>query len=358
MSNALSKAVSTRDSNAQRTTVSHSTLPHSLRESAMRGLRAQIKTLPPALFYDATGAQLFEEICELPEYYPTRTELGILAQHAPAMAKQIGPRAALVEYGSGAGVKVRYLLDALASPVAYIPVDVSREQLEAVAEERAQQYPSLHIMPVCADYTQPLELPRLPSDARRVAFFPGSTIGNFHPTEAAAFLRRVRHTVGQDGGLLLGVDRRKDPSILHAAYNDNAGITAAFNRNALTHLNRELGANFDLAKFRHVAFFNDEASRIEMHLEATEEHEVRVHSAVIYFDEGETIHTECSYKYDEARLDALVEGSGFAVDTLYTDENEWFWIAWLRPSAIRASGRGPTGVDPRRGAMTAPVSER
>ncbi len=332
LSNAMSNALTTRAANSQRTQFSRSTLPGTLRTSALRGLRAQIKTLPPALFYDATGAQLFEEICELPEYYPTRTELGILAEHAPAMAKQIGPRAALVEYGSGAGVKVRFLLDALDAPFAYIPVDVSREQLVSVAEQRARQYPSLHIMPVCADYTQPFELPRLPTDARRVAFFPGSTIGNFHPTEAAAFLRRVRHTVGQDGGLLLGVDRRKDPAVLHAAYNDSAGITAAFNRNALTHLNRELDANFDLAKFRHVAFFNDEASRIEMHLEATEAHEVLVDGNAISFDEGETIHTECSYKYDEQRLETLVEGGGFAVDTLYTDENEWFWLAWLRPT--------------------------
>ncbi len=307
-------------------------MPSSLRSAALTGLWAQHKTLPPALFYDAIGAQLFEDICQLPEYYPTRTELGILQRHASALAAHVGPNAALVEYGSGAGVKVRLLLDQLQSPVAYVPVDVSRQQLVQVAAERAAQYPTLRIMPVCADYTQPLELPVVPGATRRVAFFPGSTIGNFHPTEAAAFLRRIRHTVGNDGGLILGVDRRKDPGILHAAYNDSAGVTAAFNLNALTHLNRDLDGTFDIASFRHVAFFNEEASRIEMHLESLHTQRVQLAGQIFDFEAGETILTECSYKYDEPRLTALVEGSGFTIDTLYTDSQDWFWIAWLRPT--------------------------
>lgn len=306
--------------------------PSVLRDVVVHGLSASVKALPPWLFYDAAGAVLFEQICDLPEYYPTRTELGILTRHAATFARHAGPNAALIEYGSGAGIKVRLLLDALESPQAYVPVDVSQEQLLTVADERAVQYPGLRVMPVCADYTKPLELPQLPASARRIAFFPGSTIGNFHPTEAAAFLHRVRHTVGARGGMILGVDRRKDVQVLHAAYNDAAGVTAAFNRNLLVRLNRELDATFDLDTFRHVAFFNDEASRIEMHLESTIAQQVRVADAVIDFEAGETIHTECSYKYDEARLSELVEESGFRIEALYTDANDWFWVAWLQPA--------------------------
>lgn len=307
------------------------TMPTSLQTAVLRGLADRQKTLPAALFYDATGARLFEEICEQPEYYPTRTEISILERHAPDLARQAGQGVVLIEYGSGAGVKVRYLLDTLESPVAYVPVDVSREQLVEVAAERAEQYPALRIAPVCADYTLPFELPSLPVDARRVAFFPGSTIGNFHPTEAAVFLHRVRHTVGMSGGLVLGVDRRKDPQVLHDAYNDANGVTAAFNLNMLERLNRELDATFNVSRFRHLAFFNDALSRIEMHLESLDAQVVRVAGQEFTFAAGETIHTESSYKYDEARLHALVEGSGFCVDTLYTDDRALFWEAWLRP---------------------------
>lgn len=307
------------------------TMPASLQAAVLRGLADGQKTLPAALFYDATGARLFEEICEQPEYYPTRTEISILERHAGDLARHAGPGVVLIEYGSGAGVKVRYLLDTLESPVAYVPVDVSREQLEEVARERAEQYPVLRIAPVCADYTLPFELPSLPAAARRVAFFPGSTIGNFHPTEATAFLRRVRYTVGARGGLVLGVDRRKDPQLLHDAYNDANGVTAAFNRNMLARLNRELGATFDLSRFAHRAFFNDALSRIEMHLESRASQVVRVAGEEFTFEQGETIHTESSYKYDEARLHALVEGSGFCVQALYTDDRALFWEAWLQP---------------------------
>lgn len=300
------------------------------RDVVLRGLTSDVKTLPPSLFYDNAGAALFEQICELPEYYPTRTELSILTEHSVDLAAAAGPSVALIEYGSGAGTKVRLLLDRLERPLAYVPVDVSQAQLERVADERATQYPGLHVLPVCADYTQPLSLPQLPAAARRVAFFPGSTIGNFHPTEAAAFLHRVRHTVGPRGGMILGVDRRKDPQVLHDAYNDAAGVTAAFNLNLLTRLNRTLGATFNLATFRHVAFFNDAASRIEMHLESTVAQQVRVADVDITFEAGETIHTECSYKYDEARLVALCEAGGFRIETLHTDARGWFWVAWLR----------------------------
>ncbi|WP_411281190.1 L-histidine N(alpha)-methyltransferase [Gemmatimonas sp.] len=303
----------------------------SVRDLVLRGLRAQVKSLPPSLFYDAAGAALFEQICELPEYYPTRTELAILTRCAPTLARAAGPHVALIEYGSGAATKVRLLLDQLETPSAYVPVDVSHEQLEQVAAVRSAQYPGLRVLPVCADYTRPLTLPRLPDDARRVAFFPGSTIGNFHPTEASAFLHRVRHTVGPRGGMILGVDRRKDPDVLHNAYNDAAGVTAAFNRNLLVRMNRELQATFDVDTFRHVAFFNDALSRIEMHLESSVDQTVHVAGEAITFAAGETIHTECSYKYDEPRLRTLVEESGFRIEALHTDACDWFWVAWLTP---------------------------
>ena len=303
-----------------------------MRASVLRGLRAGVKTLSPALFYDTAGARLFEQICELPEYYPTRTELGILSTYAGELARRAGPGCALIEYGSGAGVKVRQLLDRLEHPVAYVPVDVSHEQLFDVAHQRSMQYPGLRVLPVCADYTAPFELPALPHLARPVAFFPGSTIGNFHPTEAAAFLRRVRHTVGSKGAMILGVDRRKDPRILHDAYNDSAGVTAAFNLNLLTRLNREFFAEFDVRRFRHRAFFDDATSRIEMHLEARDAHVVMVDGEPIEFAVGETIHTECSYKYDQPRLEALAEAGGFRVEALYTDARDWFWEAWLVPA--------------------------
>lgn len=311
---------------------STSSLPPSLQRAALHGLASKDKTLPAALFYDTTGARIFEEICKVPEYYPTRAELSILQQNAPTLASQVGSKAALIEYGSGSGEKVQYLLDHLTSPAAYIPVDVSREQLLEVAAHRSVEYPNLPILPICADYTQPFDFPQLPRESRRVAFFPGSTIGNFHPGEAAAFLRQVRQTIMLEGKLILGVDRRKDPAVLHAAYNDQAGLTATFNLNILAHLNRELAATFDLSNFRHIAFFNDEASRIEMHLESLISHQVMIAGQVIDFEAGETIHTECSYKYDEESLPELVKNSGFNIETLYTDTREWFWIALLSPS--------------------------
>lgn len=302
-----------------------------IHDEVIGGLTASPKTLPPKLFYDRAGARLFEAICELPEYYLTRTELGILREHSTEIAGRLGGRVALIEYGSGAGVKVRLLLDALRDPAAYVPVDISAEQLAAVAAERAREYPALPVAPVCADYTTRFGLPAIPVDARRVAFFPGSTIGNLHPTEATAFLRRIRATVGSSGALVLGVDRRKDVSVVEAAYNDAAGVTAAFNLNVLTRLNRELGATFDPSAFRHRAFFNEAASRIEMHLESTIEQCVRVGGIGVRFARGETIHTECSYKYDRAFLDDVVNAAGFRVADLWTDERDWFWVAYLVP---------------------------
>jgi L-histidine Nalpha-methyltransferase len=300
-----------------------------IRREVLSGLLRTPKTLPPKLFYDETGAALFERICTLDEYYLPRAELEILRACAPEIAELAGPRTALIEYGSGAGVKIRILLDALEDPVAYVPIDISGEQLERVAGELRTDYPRLAVHPVRADFTAPLVLPAATPRVRRIAFFPGSTIGNFHPAEAVAFLRRVRMTIGHDGALVLGIDRRKDVHVLDAAYNDAAGVTAAFNLNMLTRLNREVDAQFDLERFEHRAFFNDTESRIEMHLESRQDQLVCVGGVPIEFVRGETIWTESSYKYDRARLDALVSAGGFEITRLWTDARDQFWVALL-----------------------------
>jgi dimethylhistidine N-methyltransferase len=302
----------------------------SLRREVLRGLCEMPKSLPPKLFYDAAGAALFERICTLDEYYPTRTELGILRANVRELAALAGPRCSLVEYGSGAGVKVRLLLDALDEPVAYVPIDISHEQLAEVAADIAEDYPGLAVRPLAADYTMPLRLPSMPpTERRKLAFFPGSTIGNFHPTEAAAFLQRVRRTVGPGGALILGVDRRKDRRVLEAAYDDREGVTAAFNLNMLARLNRELRADFALSNFAHRAVWNDRASRIEMHLESLARQVVQVAGEEVRFERGETIWTESSYKYDRLRLDRLVAEGGFELGRVFTDPGDLFWVAFL-----------------------------
>jgi len=298
-------------------------------EDVLCGLTASRKTLPAKLFYDEEGARLFERICTLDEYYLTRAELSILRNSVGEVAELVGSRAALVEYGSGAGVKIRLLLASLPQPAAYVPIDISHEQLARVSSELAGDYPNVAIRPLCADYTLPLSLPHLPEHDRRFAFFPGSTIGNFHPAEAAAFLRRIRRAVGSGGMLLLGVDRRKDAATLNAAYDDREGVTAAFNLNVLRRINRELGADFDLSRFRHNAFFNETAGRVEMHLEATVAHEVDVGGTRIPFRRGETIWTESSYKGDREQLATGTSAAGFAVERLWTDASDQFWVALL-----------------------------
>lgn len=311
----------------------------SLREEVLAGLRSMPKTIAPKFFYDSRGAALFEQITEQPEYYPTRTELAILRTHVGEIARLVGPEAAVIEYGSGAGVKIRLLLDALERPVSYTPVDISQRQLADVAETLGRDYPGIAVLPVAADYTRRFELPRLPAHRRRVAFFPGSTIGNFHPVQAIAFLQHVRQVVGPNGALVLGVDRRKDVATLHAAYNDAAGVTAEFNRNVLRRLNRELGATFDLSRFAHRAFFNDAAGRIEMHLESLEPQTVIMAGARVDFDAGETIWTESSYKYDRAGIETLVHAAGFVIERLFTDAADRFWVAVLVPAQGVPRGR-------------------
>lgn len=298
------------------------------RADVLAGLSRAQKRLPSKYFYDAVGSQLFDRITELDEYYPTRTELAIMRAHAGAMAARCGPRCLLIELGAGSLVKVRLLLDRLDRPAGYVPVDVSGEHLRASAAALADDYPALAVRPVVADFTRPFEVPSAGA-ARRVVYFPGSTIGNFDPADADDLLRRVARLVGPGGGLLLGVDLRKDPAVLEPAYDDARGVTAAFNRNLLARINRELGADFDPLAFHHRAFYNRERSRVEMHLTSAAEQRVRVSDRTFAFRAGESIHTENSYKYDLAELARRAAGCGLRADQTWTDEKGYFAVTFL-----------------------------
>ncbi len=301
-----------------------------VRAAVLEGLTAARKTLPCKLLYDERGSQLFEQICAAPEYYPTRTELAIMRDHVGAMADTVGPQAAIIEYGSGSSTKSRLLLEHLHDPAAYIPIEISREILRQSAESLRHAFPGLAVVPVCADYTKRLHLPPLdPAPRREVVYFPGSTIGNFHPHEAQAFLARSARLVGAGGGMLLGVDLIKDPATLEAAYDDAAGVTAAFNLNILHRINRELDAEIDVDSFEHRAVFSAAHHRVEMHLVSKIEQTLQVAGATMNFDAGETIHTECSYKYDLAGFAELAQRAGWAVEHVWTDPDELFSIQWL-----------------------------
>ncbi|WP_048440087.1 L-histidine N(alpha)-methyltransferase [Caenimonas sp. SL110] len=287
------------------------------------------RVISPKYFYDAQGSQLFDAICDLPEYYPTRTELGILADHAPEIASHMGPRAEIVEFGAGSLRKVRLLLDAMEQPARFMPIDISGEHLAQSALDLQRDFPGLDVQPVIADYTQRLLLPApLAGAGQRVGFFPGSTIGNFTPSEALHFLQ-VAGQVLRGGALLLGADLVKDPAVLHAAYNDSQGVTAAFNRNLLARANRELGCDFDLDAFDHSAFYNAPLRRIEMHLVSRRRQEVSLGRQRFAFDEGEAWHTENSYKFTIDGLRELAERAGFRAGAVWTDENRLFSVHWL-----------------------------
>ncbi len=301
------------------------------REDVLAGLRAAPKTLPCKYLYDRRGSQLFDAITELDEYYPTRTEAGIMRRHVGAMAERIGPRALIIEYGSGSSRKTRILLDALDRPAGYVPIDISTEHLLQATERLREAYPELPIRPLSADYTEAVTLPEgFAEDARRrVVYFPGSTIGNFEPDEAVPFLRRIARVTGKGGGLLIGVDLKKDRATLEAAYDDREGVTADFNKNLLRRINRELGAQFDLGAFAHEAVYNAKAGCVEMHLVSQAEQRVRVDGAMIPFGEGETIRTERSYKYTLGSFAALAEAAGFRVESVWTDAARRFSVQYL-----------------------------
>lgn len=298
-----------------------------------RGLSGHPKAIPAKFFYDRRGSELFEQICDLPEYYPTRTEIALLETHADEIAAAIGPEAALIEFGAGALRKVRLLLDALPRLRAYLPIDISGDHLNANAAALAADHPGLAILPVVADFTAALDLPALPSGARRVGFFPGSSIGNFTPDEARHFLQRAAKLLS-GGGLLIGVDLVKDPAILHAAYNDAAGVTAAFNLNLLHRINAELGGDADPDGFAHYAFYQPQLQRIEMHLVSRRAQSLRIGGAEANrarhdFAAGESIHTENSYKYTLAGFRQLAEQSGFHAKAVWRDPERLFSLHWL-----------------------------
>jgi len=286
---------------------------------AIAGLTAQPKTLPPKYFYDLAGSALFERITALPEYYPTRCEIGILRDQAPAIAAMFPPGCALIEFGSGSSRKARILLGAGATVTAYIAVDISGDFLQQDLAQLERDLPHLIVHPLVADFTKPFAVPGELAALPRVGFFPGSTIGNFEPAEAAAFLRHAGQVLGRGALFLVGVDLVKDQAVLYRAYNDSAGVTAEFNLNLLARINRELGADFDLAAFEHRAFFDAAQSRIEMHLISTKPQQVHLNGATIDFGRGETIHTENSYKYTVESFQLLARGAGWSPVEVFSD---------------------------------------
>lgn len=302
------------------------------RDDVLLGLNRRPKSIPSKYFYDERGSALFDRICELPEYYLTRTELAIMRQYANEMAQAVGPNCVLVEYGSGSSVKTPILLEALREPAGYVPVDISRDHLYASANRLARRFPNLDINPVWADFTQPFELPDIRGE-RAVVYFPGSTIGNFTPDEAADLMKGIANIVGPDGALLVGVDVRKPAHLVESAYNDAAGVTAEFNLNLLARINRELNGNFDLSSFEHRAFFDEVHSRIEMHLVSKKKQVVRIDRVAVAFDERESIRTEYSHKYCPEHFVWLAKQAGLEVEQVWMDEKRLFSVQYLTRAA-------------------------
>jgi len=307
-----------------------------LTSDVLDGLRKSPKELSPVWFYDEYGSDLFDTICELPEYYLTRTELGIMQRHATEMAQLIGPLAALIEFGSGTSLKTRLLLDHLVAPAAYVPVDIAREHLLEAASSLARAYPSLQIVPIRADFTQPFELPpRIATAQRRVIYFPGSTIGNFSRNAARSLLESMRRIIGDDGAVLIGFDMKKDAQILERAYNDSAGVTAEFNLNALRHLNRELGTNFNVNAFEHRALWVEEQSRIEMHLISKRHQVVDIAGTRIPIEKGEHLRTEYCHKYTPDAFASLAAGAHLLATRSWSDPENKFSVQLLEPAKLQ-----------------------
>jgi len=301
--------------------------------AVLDGLAKKPRAIPAKFLYDARGSALFDAICELPEYYLTRTETSILKNCASELAQLAGPGCALVEFGSGSSVKTRLLLDAMPQLAAYVPIDISRQHLDATAAKLRRDYPWLRVEPVCADYMALEDLPADVDGAPRLGFFPGSTIGNLEPQDATSFLRRARRLLGDRGAMVLGVDLRKDHQRLHDAYNDKAGVTAAFTLNLLRRMNRELDATFDLAAFAHDAFYDPHEGRIEIYFRSLRDQSVTVAGRVFTFAEGERVHTEYSYKYDDAGIEALAGSAGFRIDRTWTDPARLFAVVYMEAAS-------------------------
>ncbi|MEO1569686.1 MAG: L-histidine N(alpha)-methyltransferase [Bacteroidota bacterium] len=302
----------------------------------VEGLTSSPKTLPCKYFYDERGSALFDEITELEAYYPTRTETAIMERHIAAMAAAVGPRAALVEYGSGSSQKTRMLLGALPNLAAYVPIDISGDYLQQQATSLRAQFPETLILPVAADFTTAFDLPALPPDTkRRVVYFPGSTIGNFAPDAAERLLRRMADIAGPGGGLLIGVDLVKDRDVLVRAYDDPQGVTAAFNKNLLARINQEAGGTFDLDAFEHEARWNDTDARIEMHLVSPVAQTVYVGDTAFGFAAGESIHTENSHKYTLDEFFKLAGRAGWTRRHIWTDAADWFSVQYFEAAPPR-----------------------
>lgn len=299
-------------------------------QDVIRGLRSPNKSIPCKYFYDERGSCLFDQICDLDEYYPTRTELAIMREYGEEMASCVGSGCLLIEYGSGSSTKTRVLLDHLRDPAAYVPIDISREHLERSAADLARTYTGLQVLPVCADYTRDFTLPTGSRPAsHRVVYFPGSTIGNFSIDEARSFLARIAGVCGVGGGLLIGVDLKKDPEILERAYNDRKGVTAAFNLNVLARINRELGADFALDNYRHQAVYNRQSGRIEMYIVSQREQVVHLGDQEFPFAQGDRILTECSCKYGLDEFAQLAASVGLKVERVWTDDQRLFSVQYL-----------------------------
>ncbi len=302
--------------------------PQCLGDAVLQGLTRRPRRISPKFFYDEEGSRLFDAICDLPEYYPTRTEMGILQACAMELSGLIGKDATLIELGSGASRKIRLLLEAL-RPRHYAGLDISQAFLHDSVSRLARDYPWLETHAVCADFSEEFDLPIFAESERRVLFFPGSTIGNFEPHDALTLLQRLRRVAQPNGGLLIGVDLKKDPRILHDAYNDSQGITAAFNRNLLKRILRELGATLNVDGFQHRAFYNGGPGRIEIHLVSRGRQDIHVLGRRFSFERGDSIHTENSYKYSIEQFHALARAAGFHPRRVWTDSADLFSVHYL-----------------------------
>ena len=322
---------------ASRATVSDSNLSFddqeppipNLKEEVIKGLSSSPKTLNAKFFYDEKGSQLFEEITQLPEYYLTRTEISILKNEIQNIKQTLGEETVLIEYGSGSSEKIKLMLEEL-NPQAYLPIDISKDFLLSAAEDLSAEFPDLPIHAICADYNEVVNIPTEFANSNKVAFFPGSTIGNFTPEDAKKFLSNVRQTIGDNGGLLIGVDVKKDKTALHNAYNDSQGVTADFNLNMLSNVNELVNADFDLEQYEHDAFYNTEKGRIEMHLKSRSNQVVNIDNVQVTFAKGERLHTENSYKYHVEEFIALASKVGFKSKEVWIDKEEKFSVHYLQ----------------------------